>query len=130
MDCSFPSVASLIERDYNEAFYTNKSSDWETRRVNFQLKKMHDDISPFKFAVAQLFKEADFIPLLSLEYKEELELLKKMAAKCVGGIVTTNYDMLIQRLFPDFTAYNSQEDMLFSNSQDIGEIYKIHGCLQ
>jgi hypothetical protein len=46
----------------------------------------------------------------------------------VDGVITTNWDMFIEQLFPEYKTYIGQEELLFSNPQEIGEIYKIHGC--
>ena len=42
-------------------------------------------------------------------------------------MITTNWDFLLEELFPDFKVFVGQEELLFSNPQAIGEIYKIHG---
>ena len=42
-------------------------------------------------------------------------------------MITTNYDPLLEYIFPEFRVYVGQDEMLFSNPQGIGEIYKIHG---
>lgn len=34
----------------------------------------------------------------------------------------------MEELFPDYKVYIGQQELLFSNPQSIGEIYKIHGC--
>lgn len=58
------------------------------------------------------------------EFKEEIELLSKLN---VDGIITTNWDPLLDNLFPDYRIFVGQSELLFSNPQSIGEIYKIHG---
>ncbi|WP_370686163.1 SIR2 family protein, partial [Vibrio parahaemolyticus] len=58
-------------------------------------------------------------------YQQEVELLANLN---VDGVITTNWDMFIEQLFPEYTTYVGQEELLFSNPQEIGEIYKIHGC--
>jgi hypothetical protein len=54
----------------------------------------------------------------------ELELFKKIV---VDGVVTTNWDGLLEAIFPDYQVYVGQEALLFAQIQGIGEIYKIHG---
>ncbi len=54
--------------------------------------------------------------------------IKELSSLNVDGIITTNWDVLIEQLFPDYDVYIGQEDLLFSNPQQIAEIYKIHGC--
>lgn len=51
-------------------------------------------------------------------------MLKRL---CIDGIITTNWDDTAERLFPKFTPYIGQEQLLFSSTFSIGEIYKIHG---
>lgn len=36
--------------------------------------------------------------------------------------------MLLEQIFPGYKVYIGQKELLFSNPQQIGEIYKIHGC--
>jgi hypothetical protein len=46
----------------------------------------------------------------------------------VDGIITTNWGLFIEQIFPDYKPYIGQKELLFSNPQQIAEIYKIHGC--
>ena len=54
----------------------------------------------------------------------EIELLKQVV---IDGIVTTNFDPLLESFFPDFRVFVGQEELLFAGLQGVGEIYKIHG---
>jgi hypothetical protein len=54
----------------------------------------------------------------------ELDLLR---VAVIDGAITTNYDGLLEHLFPDYRPYVGQNDLLFSDAQGVGEIYKIHG---
>lgn len=56
---------------------------------------------------------------------EELDLCKKIV---IDGIITTNYDNLLEKIFSDFKTYIGKEELFFSSPQGVGEIYKIHGC--
>ncbi|MGW2273943.1 SIR2 family protein [Streptomyces yangpuensis] len=56
--------------------------------------------------------------------REEICLLRDAV---VDGIITTNYDPLLEEIFPDFRPFVGQDELLFANSQGVGEIYKIHG---
>lgn len=58
-------------------------------------------------------------------FERELDLLSKAN---VDGIITTNWDVLLEKLFPNFEVFIGQEKLLFSQPQTIAEIYKIHGC--
>jgi SIR2-like domain len=55
----------------------------------------------------------------------EIELLRSAV---VDGLITTYWDRLLEMLFPEFSVYIGQDELLFSTPQSIGEIYKIHGC--
>lgn len=121
-----PQIASDIERDFNKVWYTDPQWE-ESRQKNNSLITEH--ISPFKIAIADHFlnKTLNF-DALDPALKSEIELLKSMNAKSVFGIITTNYDRLMELLFTGFDIYIGQEELLFSNPQNLKEIYKIHGC--
>jgi hypothetical protein len=55
----------------------------------------------------------------------EINLLKKIK---IDGIITTNWDTLLEGCFSDFAKFVGQEELFFSELFAIGEIYKIHGC--
>jgi len=83
-----------------------------------------DYSSPLKVSISRYLYELSKSDI-SDELKPELENLK--SAK-ISGIITTNYDLLCENIFPDFKVYKSQGELIFSPLQEIGEIYKIHGC--
>ena len=67
-----------------------------------------------------------------MEHKElqhELDILTSPQT-IVDGIITTNWDLLLENLFErdNYKVYVGQGHLLFSNPQKIAEIYKIHGC--
>lgn len=117
-----PAIASLLEKDYNNAVLTlDKYKDFRTKyKVEIQ-----NGISSLKIAVSNHL-DSYTIP----KDNEELETLRKMAKRSVSGIITTNYDNLLDYLFPQFDKYIGQEELVFANISGIGEIYKIHGSIQ
>src|SRR5690606_26648612 len=88
------------------------------------LQDMVDYSSPLKVSVSR--------HLLSLTQNDSDEDLRNEIAKLktarVNGIITTNYDLLCEQIFPQFKVYKSQSELIFSPLQEVGEIYKIHGC--
>lgn len=60
----------------------------------------------------------------SAELNAEIEALKNISAH---AIVTTNYDEVIEPLFPDYERVIGQQ-ILRQGYLSIGEIFKIHGC--
>lgn len=60
------------------------------------------------------------------KYKEELDYLSKLN---IDGVITTNWDNLAEMVFSKFKVFTGQEDLIFSETFNIGEIYKIHGSV-
>lgn len=60
------------------------------------------------------------------KYTKELDYLSKLN---IDGVITTNWDNLAENIFSKFNVFVGQEDLMFSNTFEIGEIYKIHGCV-
>lgn len=60
------------------------------------------------------------------KYKEELDYLSKLN---IDGVITTNWDKLAEIVFSKFKVFTGQEDLIFSETFNIGEIYKIHGSV-
>ena len=113
----------MIERDYNKAILE------EEKFRNFREKfstEIRAGISAFKIAIAEHFKKIDY-NILEKNNNAELLELKKMSVRNVAGIITTNYDLFIEKLFKDYQVYVGQEELIFSDIFEIGEIYKIHG---
>lgn len=80
--------------------------------------------SPLRYDVCEYLKN---IPLGVKSLQDELEIL--ISEKTViDGVITTNWDLLLENLFPTYKVYVGQSNLLFSNPQKIAEIYKIHGC--
>lgn len=119
-----PQIATLLEKDYNSAVLENvKYANF--RKVHSQ--EIRKGISPFKLALAEYFKKLDFSKLD--ESNPEVIELRKMAIRNVSGIITTNYDLFIESIFTDYKTYIGQEELIFSDIFEVGEIYKIHGSV-
>lgn len=120
---NLPLAASYIAQDYHEAFWTNPK--FETQRKKNQ-KRIINQSSAIKIAISNYLMALSNIGLQNQEFAEEIKLLNKLN---VDGIITTNWDTLLEELLPDYKVFIGQDELLFSNPQSIGEIYKIHGCI-
>lgn len=117
-----PASARLIAEDFHDHWWTN--DNYQESRREYE-KHIVNKTSPLRYEISKYLKNKTDEKIKSLEFEEEIELLK---ACDVDGIITTNWDGLIENLFDGYTTYTGQEELLFSNTYNIGEIYKIHGC--
>lgn len=118
-----PKTATLIANDYHEAFWSH--SKFELLRKKYQ-KKILNQTSALKISISNYLSPLSNKGLQNKEFNEEIQLLCQLN---VDGIITTNWDTLIEELMPDYKVYIGQDELLFSNPQSMGEIYKIHGCI-
>ena len=80
--------------------------------------------APLRYDICEYLKK---IPLENKILEEELKTLISEKT-IIDGVITTNWDLLLESLFPTYKVYIGQSNLLFSNPQKIAEIYKIHGC--
>lgn len=116
-----PAIATLLERDYNNAVLT--SERYKEFRENHMAELKNND-SALKIAISEYLSKSQYEST-----NEEIALLRQLGKRSLSGIITTNYDILLERLFPEYTVYVGQEELLFNNISGIGEIYKIHGSI-
>lgn len=121
-----PKIAELIERDFNKRWYIDDKFK-DSREKNIKFAK--DKCSPLKIEIAQYFKDISY-GNLKPDMEEEINLLGKVGDRSIGGVITTNYDCLIERIFSKYKyqKYVGQEELIFSAITGVAEIYKIHGC--
>jgi len=122
-DGLLPKVAELIERDFNLLWFKDEQFKESREQSADEISR---SISPFKIEIARYMRDKSREHIA--EYAAEIELFKKLEMRSIGGVLTTNYDSFIEDLFPSYTKYIGQEELLFSTLHGISEIYKIHGC--
>ncbi len=120
---SLPTVASMIETDFNERWFN--AEEFKLQRDKFA-NSVRRGISPFKLCVA------DFVTNRSAltgnqGLLDELACFSRLAKRSLAGVITTNYDSLIENHLEDFKIYIGQDELFFSAIQGVAEIYKIHG---
>lgn len=121
-----PKIAELIEADFNKKWFKDDNYKENREKYGYLIK---NKCSPFKVEIAEFFNsmsEEEFIK----EMTGEIELLKKVGDRSIAGVITTNYDCIIEKIFTNYkySKYIGQEELLFSPITGISEIYKIHGC--
>jgi hypothetical protein len=121
-DGNYPKIASVLAKDFNEYWWI--APEYEASVARYK-SRIVDQTSALRIEIANYLSTLNQDKAKESDYQYEVELLANLN---VDGVITTNWDMFIEQLFPDYTTYVGQEELLFSNPQEIGEIYKIHGC--
>ena len=120
---SWPEVATRLETAFNQMWLTDKRYEKARDALQEQVK---GGASPFKLEVAQFVASAS--RTTEKQLLDELSVLKNVAKRSVAGVITTNYDLLPEDIFSGYGVFIGQEELLFSETHGVAEIYKIHGC--
>ncbi|NLT51955.1 MAG: SIR2 family protein [Ignavibacteria bacterium] len=117
----FDKIAALLETEFNEILMQNRNGKFKTVNDEFY-KRMENGInlSRLKIYVANLLKPLKFKETMQIEIAEFKKIRKN-----ISSIITTNYDLLIEKIF-EFQPLIGN-DILLSNPY--GSVYKIHGCV-
>lgn len=121
-DNNSPATATAIAEQFHELWWTDER--FEDSREAFG-SSLTSKEGPLKVEVARYTEGV--LQDLPAEQSTEGQELTRLRHAVIDGVITTNYDGLLEYLFPDYRAYVGQDELLFSGSQGIGEIYKIHG---
>ncbi|TWG35793.1 SIR2-like protein [Acidovorax delafieldii] len=119
-DGKLPRVASLLAADFHRLWWESDAYK-ESREKN--KSKARDATSALRIEICSYIQNTTKAGPLR-DHADEIALLSQLN---VDGIITTNWDTLLESLFPDYRVFVGQSELLFSNTQAIGEIYKIHG---
>ncbi len=117
-------LASIIEDQFNEAFFDRKIKLDRVKNPNW----VKHGISPYKMFLSRYFKKMSLNN--SPQNIEELSKLRMLKSK-VSAVITTNYDQFLEKevFSSDFKVFVHQNELFSSDSYNIAEIYKIHGCV-
>lgn len=118
----YPCIATAIAKDLNEKFWELPDED-DFKSSNQQYVDTPSAV--LKIKIANYFQEQVKNEIAS-EFQDEIDILRKSS---IDGIITTNWDNFAETLFPDFKTYVGQQELLSSYTYNIGEIFKIHGCI-
>ncbi len=118
---NYPQAAKLLARDFNERWWA--LPEFAASRAKHGQVVNHES-SALRIEICEYMRTLDQSVALKSPYAHEVELLSGLN---VDGVITTNWDMFLEQVFPDYRVYVGQNELLFANPQEIGEIYKIHG---
>ncbi len=116
-----PAIATLLEKDYNNTVLTSERYKEFREHYKTELK---NNSSALKIAISEYLSYAKY-----QSENEEITLLRQLGKRSLSGVITTNYDTLLENIFSEYTVYVGQEELLFNSISGIGEIYKIHGSI-
>jgi hypothetical protein len=116
-----PAVASLIAEDFHDRWWSDSVFEASRERNKTRVR---DRTSALRIEICNHINAATAAAFQASAYPNEIAALSSLN---VDGIITTNWDVFLEQLFPDYRVYVGQSELLFSNPQSIGEIYKIHG---
>lgn len=119
---NLPRAATLIAEAFYEVWWTAPEFK-ESREQYGSLVTVSS--SALKVEVARYVEKRVQRVQIPPELQAEWELFTQVAAE---GIITTNYDSLLTKAFPDFTTFVGQDELLFSDTHGIAEVYQIHGA--
>ncbi len=120
-----PKIAELIQKDFDLKWFTDPMIRTVNDEALVQIK--NNGLSPFKAEIAAFIKRSTII---DPNYLEEINKLAQISEKSIAGVITTNYDSLLEDELQGFTKYVGQNQLIFSAIQGIAEIYKIHGSVE
>lgn len=120
-----PILASFIEKDFLNLYYTSDRFDHTVFTDEQNNEILSNSYNPFKYYVAKQLSNVTPDPALP-DYPE-LQYLAENQNK-FAGVITTNYDSLLENIFKDFSVLIGQDNLLVANTLNIFEIFKIHGC--
>lgn len=116
-----PEVASMMEADVSRALLSD--SRFEAFRSSHESELASASVSPMKLFIA------DRLSALKLSDGAEEKILSTAGRGKISGVITTNYDLLCENLFPSFDVRIGERGMIFHDSSFAQELYKIHGSV-
>ena len=116
-----PRVASLIAADFYEPWF--KRAKYRDSRKAFE-SSVRDVADPLKYEICKYLESHKRKKTKALA--AELSDLERVR---VHAVLTTNWDLLLDEALDNLEVFVGQQDVLFAQTQAVGELYKIHGSL-
>lgn len=120
-DGDYQKMASLLVEIYSDKWWESSIKGDKDEVYSTSLIKKD---SPLKIEISNYLNSAHQAKI----DESHIEEIKLLETSKVDGIITTNWDLFLESLFPKFTKYIGQDGLIASRSHGVAEIYKIHGC--
>nr|WP_054549552.1 SIR2 family protein [Lysinibacillus sphaericus] len=124
-DGDYAKIASKLVDNYRKYAWKNRSDEEQFPSFLFSTtsRSIH-----LKYKIASILKKLlEEFDAETHELHEEIELIKKLNPQ---AIITTNYDNLLETLFPKYETIVGQQVIQQKKSTGIGHILKIHGSVE
>ncbi len=113
-------IASILAKEFHEHWWQEKK--FEKNRNKYSSISGKNIEIPLKIELCELLNK---IKKDNKKYSNEINLFSQCT---FSGVLTTNWDDQLENIFSDFQVKIGQKQVLFSDQNHIGEIFKIHGC--
>ncbi|WP_289142738.1 SIR2 family protein [uncultured Brevibacillus sp.] len=121
----YANIASELVDYYRNYAWKNRANEEQFPAFLFKAKSRSIHL---KYKITSvLIRLMDQFEADTHELHEEIDLIKKLNPQ---AIITTNYDNLLEKLFPKYEAIVGQQVIHQKKSTDIGHILKIHGSVE
>lgn len=122
-----PQLASSLQEQFNTKYFKDEKFYEDVFSIDEINEITEYNYDPFKYYTTKKLENMSLVENNS-EY-HEIEMLSKNKNK-IAGVITTNYDTVVEQIFSDFEVMVGQDNMLLSNMSSIFEIFKIHGSIK
>lgn len=121
---NLPEVASkLIEEYFKYAWQVYGDDTYP----DYLYTQEYDKSIFLKYTVSKIIGSlTDDFKIEGHKYEEELRALSKLTPH---AIITTNYDKLLENIFPSYNCIIGQQIRENASKSTIGKLHKIHGCV-
>jgi hypothetical protein len=124
---NLPSVSEEIAKDLHHLWWNSKEYMNLQNSYIDSLKTKH---SPFKIEISRYIEKKSQTLEKGLQSlpKNLIEEIKELKKATIQGVITTNWDCLMEHIFSEFRVYIGQDQLIDSSPRYFEEIFKIHGC--
>lgn len=120
----YPNIASVLTEKYREYAWEHIETSDEFPEFTFESESNSIHL---KYKISSILKEKmNSFDTENNELNNEINLLKDLNPQ---AIITTNYDNLLEFLFPKYETIVGQEVIYKKESTNIGHILQIHGSV-